>query len=84
MLQAMRFKDQAKRMDIARNLSIKEKRRVFTIIRRHHQQHGNNNILFPKHGALTLAEFCTFYVVLTDNRRKKPKSTQATQPQDTE
>lgn len=49
-------------------LSIKDKRKVFTILRKLPTR--NHNIILPKYLGITLGEFCTVQVLLTDSKRK--------------
>ena len=51
------------------SMSVKDKRKVFSIIRKAHPLPDLNYILPQFHG-ITLGEFCTAHVLQTDNKRK--------------
>jgi len=50
-------------------MSVKDKRKVFAILRKAYPLKGTNYILPGFHG-ITLGEFCTAHVLQTDNKRK--------------
>jgi hypothetical protein len=50
-------------------LSIKDKRKVFSSLRKI-ENDGNINFLFPSCFGVTIAEFCTIQVLLNDSKRK--------------
>jgi hypothetical protein len=49
-------------------LSIKDKRKVFTILRRMDKTH--KNFIFPQFFGATIGEFCTTQVLLNDCKKK--------------
>lgn len=50
-------------------LSVKDKRKVFAIMRRNNIE--GLNYLFENFQCMTLGEFCTSQVILNDNKRRK-------------
>jgi hypothetical protein len=62
-------------VSIVGKMSVKDKRKVFSILRKAQPLEGTNYIL-PEFYGITLGEFCTAHVLKTDSKRKsKAKAT---------
>lgn len=57
-------------MQNIRELSVKDKRRIFAILRKHQPFEGSNYIL-PQYQCMTLGEFCVGHLLQSDTKRKK-------------
>jgi len=57
------------------NMSVKDKRKIFSVLRKSQPFEGIN-IIFPEFAGITLGEFCTAHVLQTDNKRKRKISRQ--------
>ena len=59
-------------------MSVKDKRKVFAILRKARPL-TDLNYIFPQFHGITLGEFCTAHVLQTDNKRKT-KTSKSSEP----
>lgn len=61
-------------MQQVKTLLVKDKRRIFAMLRKQDKQMHSSNVIFPHHQCITLGEFCVGHLLQTDTKRKSSKS----------
>jgi ABC-type sugar transport system ATPase subunit len=59
--------------ELVSSLQVKNRRKLFTSVRKLNNPLCSTNFIFLQHHACTLAEFCVIHVIINDGRRKISK-----------